>query len=476
MSALSGPAPTLTAASPHWARRATVGAVLGLALSPALALPWPAITLIVATLAASLRTPAAPLSFCVGLYGLTLGHDPGVQPEEILFLLYYAVFLGWWVVSRTFIYREFVLTQLPDLTLAAFLLSLPVSLGIGLAQGASFSVAVGELINFSMLALYFPAKELSRRFDWGPKVVLGLLLLLGMAAINQNLAIIYEAFRDAEAAWEIARGRVAMSEMLIASGALVSIAYAVTSTRKLTILAYLVAFAAFTAGLAMTQSRAYYVDLVVGLGMLPLLIGREARYRMGISVIGATVVIGAGAYLLLGDVVSLVLVGVADRFLSIGTATQMDISYLNRLLENKAAWERVWQSPIVGNGLGTPFQFFDAIVKGTWVKPFVHNGYIMLWYKFGFLGLAAILTTWLGRRLRGLWYAADRSRRDHDLLTSIPMTAAGVTLDLAAPLPRRLRHLRDGRDGDVRRLGDGCDRRDLTRRRAVPDPLRETCL
>jgi O-antigen ligase len=219
----------------------------------------------------------------------------------------------------------------------------------------------------------------------------------------QIVLLLQSAFADAEQAWQIARGRVAMNEMLLLIPALWTAAFAARAERLNHWLLFAAAFAIFAVGVLLTQWRAYYIDLALGLGLLMLALrGRERGRLVGFIALGLLGVALVGV-LLFSDLVAPVALGLADRILSIGTATQTDISLLNRLLETAQVWELIKANPIVGYGLGVEFGFYDAISRSTWVKTYVHNGYLMLWYKFGVLGLVAILLVWfrsIGAALR----------------------------------------------------------------------------
>jgi O-antigen ligase len=49
--------------------------------------------------------------------------------------------------------------------------------------------------------------------------------------------------------------------------------------------------------------------------------------------------------------------------------------------------------------MGVPYSVFDIVSGETITKPFSHNGFLMIWYKFGLIGLVALVFVWG----RGLW-------------------------------------------------------------------------
>jgi O-antigen ligase len=423
----SAPLPRAEAQVWSWGRFALGGVlVLGFALTFALAAsePFSALLVPAAFVGAGLlwRLGGVPLGHLCGvmaLFMLSIGYQEGIQPAEIGFALYYAGFLLHWYVTRLFVRRERVVRDGADAALAFFLVYLAVSPLLTSLYVSDPATVLSDLINFSFLAFFFPFREACERSRRGPWVLVGILVLLGTYAMGQNLLLLNRTFTDATALWQIARGRIAMNEMPLLVGALFALVLSLAVRPRAYRLGFLLLFGALTAALIAAQSRAYYVDFVLGLLVLGVAIGRVHRRALLTSSVVGVAGLVAIAFLFLGDYVMLVTYGLIDRALSIGTATTDDISLINRFFETEAAWALVLQNPVLGYGPGTVFGFFDAIYQETWVKPYVHNGYLMLWFKFGIVGLLAILVVWA----RAI---AVSFRTARDAATPAPLQLLGV--------------------------------------------------
>lgn len=399
-----------------------VGASLALAVeSPLYGLAVPGVVLAAAVPVLLARVPLGSLCGVVVLFGLTARNEDGLQVEEVVFAAAYLSFLLHWFITRLFVYREPVFRGFVDVAIGAFLVYMTASLGLTVLFGGTFRAAQSDWINFSMFAFYFPIREVCERYRFGPWVVVGFVLYLGLFSVIRNVALLSAAFGNVEYAWEVARGRVAMNEILMLVPALGCLAFASQEPRLRARLLLTAGFAVFTVGVILTQWRAYYVDLALGVFLLAITTGPRGFVRV-VSLSALSGAVGlALAYLVFGDLVNLLVLGIADRILSIGTATSVDVSLLNRFLETRQVWDLIVQNPIAGYGLGTTFGFYDTIFNATWVKAYAHNGYLTLWYKFGVFGLLAVLAIWG----RAIWVAfgawADRTGGD----------ARGRTLGLA---------------------------------------------
>lgn len=400
-------APASAATAPAWwmwlgrtglvtAVAVAVAATVTLALaSPLYAVAVPVVVLGAAALGLLSRVPLGQFCGVMFLFGVTARLKEGLQVEEIVYALYYLSYLAGWFGARLWVYRQRVFETKLDLAVIAFLVYMTASLGLTILFNGDLGLARGDWIALSTFAFYFPVKEACVRYRWGPWVIVGVVLYLGLFSFVRNLLLFMTAVQDAEYAWQIARGRVPMNEMLLFVPALGCLGFAVRADRWRERAVLMSGFAVFTVGVILTQWRAYYVDLAFGVLLFGLLLSWRDRTRLALLV-GASGVIGIGlGYVLFADQMELIILGIADRILSIGTASTSDISLLNRFLESRSAWELIKQNPIAGYGIGTTFSFFDTIYNATWTKSFVHNGFLLLWFKFGVVGLGLIVFAWI---------------------------------------------------------------------------------
>ena len=370
------------------------------------------------------------------LAAFAIDRRAGLQPIEVLFAAYYFPYLLGWFALRWFVYGETIVRDARDAVLLLFPVYVTASLVLTAVNGGKLGDAQADWLVFTMLGFYFPARELYERHAKGPTLLAGTFLFLGGVSLVRNLFALREAVTSAEYAWQVARVRVTSNEILLFAAAILCLAYIAKFRNGKMWIGSSVGFAVFAGGVVISQWRSYYIALAIGVLFVVLFAGRGGRGK----VIGAGVVSAALsailAYLIIGDGVMLLAFGLLDRVLSIGTATSADISLINRFAESSAAWDYIWQSPIVGHGIGVSFSFYDLIFDATWTKTFVHNGYLHLWFKFGIIGLTAFVYAW-GRSIWDGWIALRRSRSPHHaaigLCAAATLVALAPTATVAAP-------------------------------------------
>ena len=365
--------------------------------NPVLALAIPVVLAAIPVLAS--RAPRTPASAFVGVMVLSMGilvNQDGLQAHEALFALTYVVYLAWWFLSRPFIYGVRIVRDRIDFAVLAFIVFAFSTFLLTLLFGGSVSSAVSEAVSLSLLLLYFPIRELCERSDRGLWVCLGVVFAFGAFGCMRVLVNFRLSIQDVEYAWEVARGRVTMNELLLYLAAMLSLTLAMVSTGRRQFLALGGAFGAYAIALVLTQWRAYYVALFLAI-VVAFILSRSAGRRRGLLlVVGGGLVAVAVAWLVLGENLQLVALGLFDRLASIGTASTQDPSLTNRFLESEAVKRRIWESPILGHGMGVDFAFYDINFEGTWHKTYAHNTFYTLLFKFGAFGLGLILFTWIG--------------------------------------------------------------------------------
>ena len=362
-------------------------------LAPEWAWLFPAALLGGVAVAALPRRSETPLLLLLALFALVSGHSEGLEPQEVLFALAQFGYLAWWFWTRAVVFRAPLVRDAGDALMLAFLAYVPLSLGLTVLFRGEIATAATECLSLSLLGLYFPLREVLDKGD-GLRLVVALTLAFGAVATVRVLGSVRAALSDAEYAWQVAQGRVPMNETLLYSASLLTLCLSALADRWRVRLLLLMGFTLFTLGLVMTQWRAYYIGWAVALGAVVAWGSGRVRWRVVQVGVLAGVVGSALAIAVLGETVIVAAVGIAERVLSIGTATSTDVSLLNRFLEYRAVWPRLMESPVFGHGPGVTFGFYDAIFKATWVKSYVHNTYLILWFKFGLIGLVSFLGVW----------------------------------------------------------------------------------
>ena len=320
-----------------------------------------------------------------------VGFKAGLQPEEILYGLYYLAFLAHWFFTRSILNGETVCRRREERVLLIFLILVTATVPISFVFDAIPSFVMGEWLSLSMLGFYWPIREAIEKHPKGLKVVLGSVIFVGVFVLARNLLEYQSDLANAEALWQIATSRAITNESLLMVPALFCIALFLRTKSWWQQAFYLAMVLGLFAGLILTQSRAYWVAFFFGAGITFLFVPAKDKMRMlTVGILSAAGVFTL-AYVVLGDYLMLVLTGLLDRFLTLETAVTKDISLINRFLEAKGVWKHIEVNPILGHGMGVPYRFFNITYLYSEVKTFVHNGYVALWFKFGTWGLGMML-------------------------------------------------------------------------------------
>jgi O-antigen ligase len=401
MNALAAPALPADALAP-WIRR-LLWAAFGFALLFVVLLLWVDADLVLfvpvliaggGAAVALFRRPTLNLYVVLAGFVAITDYEEGLQAAEVLYGLYFTAYLAYWYTTHLFFYRDRLVRAPEDLALALFLLYAALSSSWAILFGAGFRDLLGEGMVLAMLAFYFPVKDVCARSPRATRYVLYVGVWFAVYVALRNLMFYRSALADATYLYQIAKGRVALNEILLmvpALGALGLLLYA-QRWRERIVAAGL--FMASFAGLILTQSRGYWAAFLLGVLALFLLTDRRRKIRIvlfGLGGVAGFVVLGA---LLFPTLIPLVTGGLLQRLLSLGTAFSSDISLLHRYYETLTVWEYIQRNPVLGYGTGVPFRFFDIIEDFTRTGSFSHNAYTGLWYKYGIVGLGLMLFFW----------------------------------------------------------------------------------
>jgi hypothetical protein len=347
------------------------------------------------------------LNFVLWLGGIVmlLSFEEGIQAQEAAYGLYFYLFLGHWYGSRL-LRRETILRGPEDVTVATLLgLGLTVGVALGLLFNAPFASLRGEAIAFTMLATYFPVKEFCRREEKGPLIVILLLGWIGCYLTVDNALVARQTFAEATQVWQIADVRTAGRELLLLYPALLYLALLTAQRGARRTLLVTAAFSILLAGLILTKSRTFWVAFAMGVVVLALVLPRAQRRRLaGVLTLGTAGLLGI-AYVALGSVAIVLIIGVVNRLATLNTAL-VDVSLVNRFIETSAVWARIKSNPVVGHGFGAPYTYYSLIYEGTTTWSYIHNAYAAVWYKLGLWGVALFGTVWV----RGAWCALRAGR------------------------------------------------------------------
>ncbi len=332
---------------------------------------------------------------------------PAITPAELVFALVIAAHYAFYALRAAYTPRIEGSPDGFDVAIAGLLIGVAAAAAYGLVRGNEPFDVLRDVMMFSMLIMFYPARALASMGRRGQLIILGTVLFVGLFAFTRNLIFLYSKIVSAEHAWEIARSRVAVNEILLFLGAIASLCFVSITQSNRGKTASFIAFTLCSIGVILTQYRMYYVALGVAAVLTVALSPRGSRKSLALLLIGGVVGLIAAVLAVVGPVVTTLLIGLLDRFvtLSAGSVVQ-DVSLLTRMYEADAALSLIYRQPIVGYGLGNTFGYFDVIEHYTWVKSFAHNSYLSLALKLGSFWTIAFVCVWVTaifRSARSVW-------------------------------------------------------------------------
>ncbi|HEX8385509.1 MAG TPA: O-antigen ligase family protein [Rubricoccaceae bacterium] len=400
-----------------------------MALAPE-ALPLlPAAVVALGAAVALLQRPTAGLVTALVLSAGLTGYDAVSQVGEVLFVLYSGAYLALWYGGRLLASRPIVLSATDAFMAVLVFGGLTFGVIAGVLAGANGTMLAGEARSFAMLLFYFPVREACESERDGATNVTAAFIVVGLVVVGWNVWTTLQAFASADQLWKIIDVRSAYGETTLTASLMLSLALLLTSVRPRDRASLMVLVSVLLIGFILTKSRGFWA--AGALGMVAILGVLQRRDRKRLVVSGAVVVaVGVGvALLVFGDYAQLMAVGLAKRFLTLGSATTTDASLINRFHESAAVWDRVVANPVLGYGFGVPFGRYDIIYGGTLEWSFVHNGFLGTWYKIGLWGLGLVVAVWAS----GIWRAARAARASNltDRERALAAAAVGVLVALA---------------------------------------------
>ena len=337
--------------------------------------------------------PEINLVFTLLLFSFITMTGEGVSKMEYAVGSYTLAFLAHWFLTGFIKNDRFIKGSL-DFIFASFFIWILVTTILSILNGALLSRIINELIGMFFLLLYFPIKEIVSKKDHGIFLLIGVLALQGMYVLARNITIYIDQITNATFVWQLEKGRVTSNEHILLIAIFVMAVWTGYQTTNLRKIFAFIGFILMLLGLIATQSRGYWIDFALGMLLLMWVADNSARLKMLLLLVIGLIILSISGQLLFGKSFDLIVIGLIERFLSLGTAVTHDVSLVQRFREAESVWERVWDSPFVGHGIGVTYISFDLNVMRTRIASFVHNGYVALFFKYGLIGFLLLMTFW----------------------------------------------------------------------------------
>jgi len=394
-----------------------VAAVLSSALFVELTLDIPflasGIGLALLLIVLMLRSPRAWIATSILILPVFLTESgKGISAFEVAVGGSLLVSISLWVLYKLATNYSSVLRTWPDIALLLWLLMSVLNVMVALANDVDIVFWFSEWALYILILYYLPIREYYGGTESGRMQLLTLILV---SSILQSLYSIWN-FKQRMAstliyAFQLESARSVLLGpifLLVILGCIVAL-FTVTSRRG----RWLALFGLLinTVALVITFTRTLWVMGAVGLFItLSFLTIRQVVTTISAAA-GATSAVVSVAYAFFPKLTDIALMLIKKRFLSSSRLRGGDYSFETRIIEATAAWERIVETPLGGQGIRASVLAWDPIVQASSYTQFIHFGYVGLTLKLGFplaIFLVSILSAFL---LRGI----------HDVLTNLTL-------------------------------------------------------
>ena len=375
-----------------------------------------------------LRYPTAHLVVLLAGFVALFNSDVGIRPSEAAFGLYYLGYLGAWFVRHVVLGDARLVRDGVDLWLVLFLGLVTLQAVTATAYGGDPLLALNQWRTALVLGFYFPIRETVRRDPAAIVPLAGAFLAAALYLTARNLILYYNGLQSAEALYQLVFNRAREGERIYATALLGAVAFAVRSDARSAerVAAFLVALV--TAGAVIGgMSRTIWVAILPALAVQLILYDSREWRAVALFIALAGVGLVTLVPLFVGNAFEAVAVGLSYRAESIATSASQDLSLINRFYEWKTAIGAGLQSPVLGRGLGVPYEFYDILAKGTDLRPFSHSTYVGVFYRHGLVGLVLLV----GMYLAAAWRAFQMTRTETGVRRTLALTALSAIVLLS---------------------------------------------
>lgn len=326
----------------------------------------------------------------------------GLSVADVVLGVVYLGGLIWWFYYILFIKKDKIVQNTADWLIIFFYIAAFGSVIIAYLNDVDFIDAFKEYANFSITLLYFPI-----RYYFNTKDDLKKLLIVFAASIFiVELIHFYRYYVAATTnlvyAYQLAR-TVKTNQALFTAAAISGVVFFFYTKGLLSRIMLGIYAGLSTAALITTFSRAFWIVLLLQITILFFILPLRKKIELGILSVTLSAIVLLLAFLFMKENTKLLLGVVEARFVSAGRGTQ-DISVQARFAEYEAAFVKMKENPLGGNGFFKSFSYLDPLTGFTLTAPRIHNGYLYLIYRVGFPLTIAYLAFFLFYFIKSIKY------------------------------------------------------------------------
>ena len=341
-------------------------------------------------LAIFLRNPVYFLYVYLVTFTLHFDNEPGIQLTDLIFFGFTLVFLIFYFFPYLLTGRAEIDNNI-DKWYLLLIISIVYGFILGLFSVQNKGLAISDMTYFLGLWLFFPIKYhfKSKQFQ---KVVLYIFLAICLFVLIRNFQNYREIVIQANVQWQVQKARVAMNEIIILAGTIITmLGFSKLQGKPAKLISFFF-YALFMAGLILTQSRGYWIGFISAAIAIFFVSDKTTRKFI---LYGNLILIILGIFTALvffNNIFMIVMKAMAARWDSISTlssTSHMGSSLLERVLETKAILSKLLINPIAGYGMGAIYHRYSVLFGTYTAMTYIHNGYLAIWFKTGIIGLIA---------------------------------------------------------------------------------------
>lgn len=389
--------------------------------------PWLAIVIpiaLIAILGLIMRPKVWIALFLISLPALLTEGGKGLSIIELALGGFFTASVVAWLVWRMSAGGPPLIRNWFDVLVITFFIVSIFNVVLASSNGVTPVQWFSEWVLFSFSLYYFPLREYFGRDDHDFEQ---LLLWFALASVALALYSVYNyRQRMAEGlvyAWQFTASRSVLlgPVFLLAIVLCISRFFHIKNRWRYGLILISLANAV---ALFLTFTRTLWVMFFLCLAIVMIFLTWRQNVRLVSSIVLATCVVLASAYVYNPVFTRIAVTVVMKRFASSTQLTGGDRSFETRIVEAEYAWRQIKQYPMGGSGLRAPLFTKTPINVHTSRASFIHFGYVALVYKVGFpmaflFFFALGLQFWMA--IRNVWRL--RGRHENPLLRS---TAIGI--------------------------------------------------
>ncbi len=304
-----------------------------------------------------------------------------------------------WLAHRLLISDKPLFRSVFDILIVLYFVYSTFNVIVAVAHGTpaidwlrEWAVGVAALYFFPIREYFNKESDLKRLLACASAVV--------VFQILKNIQWFLFIARNAEYAYQIAGRR--STPFLFLMTAIYFLVFAVHERRRIWQIVLAGLTLVSTVGVFLTYSRTSMIALILCSVGLVFLVSREQRIRIGFVLLITITIPVVVMPFALGNIAKLAQATIVNRLVSSGKGTK-DAAVQARIYESRAVLRLVEQEPLSGYGLATPYTAYVPIIKYSTTRPYIHNGYLSIVYRFGivfaiiFYGtlLYAVIEAWV---------------------------------------------------------------------------------